>query len=143
MVVPISSVLSKRLYDFGAFWHIQALLLIGNFLAAALVVVVSKKVRTGMMGTELFAGGKVPWLFVARMVGETAGYVLFNLALLLGSAPLTAALDGLSGFYVFIAATIISLWLPALFREKLDRKTLLTKATAIVLIMAGLFLLAR
>ena len=60
---------------------------------------------------------------------------------LTGPASLTAAIDGLSGFFVFIAATAISVWHPSLFKEELNRKTLLTKAISISLIMLGLFLI--
>ncbi len=141
-LVASSAVLSKGLYSSGSFWHIQLLLLAGNFAAAMVMFSLSGNVR-GNIVKEVRNSGKLTLLFMLRMGAETVAYVVFNLALLTGPASLTAALDGLSGFFVFAAATAISVWHPHLFREELDRKTLLTKAVAIAMIMAGLFLLAK
>ncbi|MBI2145126.1 EamA family transporter [Candidatus Woesearchaeota archaeon] len=139
-LITVSLVIPKWLYGFGSFLEIQTLLLAGNFAAALLMLLASGKVRKEVVRGLKDSGG-VRLLFLVRMAVETSAYVAVNLALLMGPASLTVALDGLSGFFVFIAATAISFWRPSLFREELDRKTLLTKAVAISLIMLGLFLL--
>lgn len=139
-LIAASSVLTKALYPSGSFLHIQFFLLVGNFFAAAAVFVASGSIRKNII-SAVKAGGRMRALFAPRMASETLGYVFLNLALLTGSASLTSALDGLSGFFVFIAATFISIWRPSLFKEELDRKTLSTKAVAIALILVGLLLM--
>lgn len=140
-LITISLVISKGLYAYGSFWQVQTFLLAGNFAAALLMFSVSGGTRSNLAKEAMKCSGGMRLLFLVRMAIEISGYVAVNLALLIGPASLTVALDGLSGFFVFIAATAISVWRPALFREELDRKTLLTKAIAISLIMLGLFLL--
>ncbi len=137
-LIAISLVMSKGLYQFGNFWHVQTFLIAGNFAAALVMFSFSRNTRSNII-KEVKSSRGTRLLFLVRMVTETSAYVTVNLALLLGPASLTVALDGLSGFFVFIAATAISVWRPSLFREALDRKTLLTKAAAIAMIIAGVF----
>lgn len=142
-LVTAASLITKWLYSSAGFWQIQLLLLAGNFIAAATAFAVFGKLRNGCLGEFKKAGSGLKSLMLSRMLIEVAGYVIFNVAILTGSVSLSMVLEGLTGFFVFVSATLISAWWPALFREELDRKTLLTKAVAIAMIMAGLFLLAK
>jgi hypothetical protein len=65
--------------------------------------------------------------------------LLYNYAILLGSASLSVALTNMDAIYMLILAILISRFWPGIFREATDRKTLLTKAVAILMIVAGVF----
>lgn len=140
-LVTAASLITKVLYSSAGFWQVQLLLFIGNFIAAVAAFAFFGRLRKGCLGAFRKAGSGLKSLVLSRMLVEVSGYVVFNVAILTGSVSLTMVLDGLTGFFVFAAATVISAWWPALFREELDRKTLLTKAVAILLIMAGLYLI--
>lgn len=138
--VTSASLITKWLYSSAGFWQVQVLLLIGNFIAAAVAFAFFGKLRKGCLGDLKKARPGLKSVLLSRLVVEIVGYVAFNVAILTGSVSLTMVLDGLTGFFVFAVATIISVWWPALFREELSRKALLMKAAAIVMIFAGLVL---
>lgn len=140
-LITAASLITKGLYSSAGFWQIQLLLLAGNLIAAAAAFAVFGKLRKGCLGEFKNARSGLKFLMLFRMFVEIAAYVIFNVAIFTGSVSLSMVLDGLTGFFVFVAATLISAWWPALFREELDRKTLLTKAVAILMIIAGVFII--
>ena len=142
-LVASASVMAKWLYSSGGFLPIQVVMLVGNFVAALVILLFFRKMRQHSLLEFSKSTAKMKIFFIFRMFVDILAYTVYNLALLTGPASLTAVLDSLSGFFVFIAATFISAWWPALFREELDRKALLTKAAAILMIIAGLFLLVK
>ncbi|HIG98583.1 TPA: EamA family transporter [Candidatus Woesearchaeota archaeon] len=139
-IITISSIITKRLYAYESFWDIQLLLMAGNFAAAAFSLAFFSRLRKVSIKEVARSSPGLKALLAGRTVVELLAYVSFNIALLTGPVSLTMVLDGLSGFFVFIVATLVSLWWPALFREELDRKTLLMKAVAIGMIFTGLLL---
>ncbi len=139
--ITSSSLVTKWLYSSAGFWQVQLLVLLGNFIAAAVAFTFFGRLRKGCVSELKKARPGLKSVLLSRLLFEIAGYTVFNVAILTGSVSLTMVLDGLTGFFVFAAATVISAWWPALFREELDRKTLLMKAAAIVMIFAGLVLL--
>ncbi len=141
-LITASALLTKFLYGFGSFAHVQVLLLLGNFSASIIFLAFSKNSRRQMFREIKHNSMGQKYVFGARNVVEFSGYFALNVAILTGPISLTMLLDGLSGFFVFIAATVISIWQPSLFREELDRKTLLIKFAAILIIIAGLVLVS-
>ncbi|MBI3037152.1 EamA family transporter [Candidatus Woesearchaeota archaeon] len=138
-----ASVIAKGLYSSNSHWPVQIALLLGGFAGAAAVMLFSGKLRaavTGELKKSSFGAGSL--LILRQLVGMLA-FVLLNLAILTGPVSLTIAISGLSSFFVLIGATALSLFWPSIIREVVDRKTLLTKAVAIAMIIAGLFLLAK
>ena len=61
-----------------------------------------------------------------------------NFATLLGPLALVWVINGFQPFFVLIYGVILTLVIPGIYREKMDRKTLIQRAVAILLIIAGI-----
>ena len=132
-------VISKWLYSETSFWTVQLLLGLGTGLAALLILQVFATKKREFFN-EVSALKRLGFLqFGARQLFFIVGGLVFSLAIMTGSASLSAALVQLSALYVFIMATVLSRFLPHILEEKIDKKTLLTKAAAILMIIAGVF----
>jgi len=69
--------------------------------------------------------------------------IFFNQwALVLGSAALVYALEGFQVIFVFIIATLMSIFLPHIVKEKLDKRNMLLKLLALTIMIIGILILA-
>ena len=142
-VTSATSVIAKGLYSSNSYWPVQIALLLGNFAGAAAVMLFSGKLRATVIGELKRSNFSASSLLILRQLVGLLAFVLLNLAILTGPVSLTIAISGLSSFFVLIGATVLSLFWPSIMREVVDKKTLLTKALAIAMIIEGLFLAAK
>ncbi len=63
-------------------------------------------------------------------------------ALSLGSAALVFAFEGFQVLFVFIIASLLSIFLPSIIKEELDKRNLILKILALILMIAGILVLA-
>lgn len=132
-------ILSKWLYSETSYWTVQFLMGLGTGSAALLTLLVLGEERKKFM-SELMKLKKATVLQLGfRQLTITAGFLVFGLALMTGSASLSTALVQLAALFVFIIATALSHWWPNVLKEASDKKTLLTKAVAIAMVIAGVF----
>jgi len=85
---------------------------------------------------------KVSLLFLSNQGFSAFAFILLNLAISLVSVPLINALQGLQYIFIFFFALIISKKFSYLFQEELEKKVILQKIIAIILILIGLFILS-
>lgn len=103
------------------------------FLSAKFRRVFKKDFKQLSCGTK----GKV---FMIALMDESA--VLVNMwALSLGPVALISVLGGLQSVYVFIIVVLISLFRPHIIKEELDKRNILLKLTALVIIICGVLML--
>lgn len=85
------------------------------------------------------------WGLLLLVVGMTIlskiGLVFNVWALTLGPVALVASLEGVQVIFVFIMAVLLSIFLPRIIKEELDRKNLFLKLLALVLMLGGIGLL--
>jgi len=81
-------------------------------------------------------------VFGTQSLGAVGG-VLQNYAISLGSVSLVASLQGLQYALLLILVTITSFFYPKILREDYNKKRIIKKITAIVLIALGLYFLVR
>ena len=136
-LTAVSIVITKWLYGFASFWEVEFLLGLGVAVSALVTLVVSGRSVVFVRDISRFRG--VFFLLLLRELVVVCGLLAFGFALMLGSASLTTALSELAGFFTFVFAVFLSFRLPGLFVEPVDKKTLLTKALAIAIIVAGVF----
>ena len=79
-------------------------------------------------------------LFVRNLIAFIA-ICFFYLAIAKGPISLLMAVNGIGPLFVFIYATLASLFLPKYIKEELDSSTLLQKSLAIILIVIGVILI--
>ncbi|MFH1292474.1 MAG: DMT family transporter [bacterium] len=70
------------------------------------------------------------------------GAFLNQWALSLGPVALVFAMEGFQVIFVFAIATLLSLFLPGIVKEELDKKNILLKLTALSLMIIGILILA-
>jgi len=113
---------------------------IGTFLAA-LIILYKKGYIKELITAPKQAGGKSSILFFTGQASGAMFFVLVNYAIFLGSVTLVNALQGVQYVFVLILSIlVVSIW-PKALKEKIERKTLLIKVVAILLIFVGLFFL--
>jgi drug/metabolite transporter (DMT)-like permease len=149
----LSFVLSKYLYSAvpSSFWTAYILKAMGATLGAVIVFAIFKEVRQEVLKTKPQGGLgkkfslKPTALFLGNQsVGATAN-ILQNWAIALAPLPFVAFINALQGTqYVFILvfSIIISLKFPKIIKEAVSKGIVLQKICAILLIGAGLALLA-
>ena len=137
----ISLVLMKWVFDAGTpFWHTQILAGIGLGVATLAVLLFSGKVKR--FAKDLAALKNKMAILLIREGISIISVLTSYFALRLGPASLTAALGDTVSAYTFVMAILLSTWLPRIVKEETDKKTLLTKAAAIGLIMVGLYFIS-
>ncbi len=137
-ITSVAWVLVKWLYSSLPFWPIQILVGMGSVFAA-LIFLVAMSRKMGFVGEFSRLKKSVLAQLGVRELAVTGAFLVFNLALMTGPASLGIALVQLSALYAFVIAALLSRFHPHIMREVIDRKTLLTKALAIVMVIAGVF----
>lgn len=122
----------------GFFW-----LRIGSFLMAVLFLLVPL-FRSQIVSDLRRPGkeqGRAKSLVLTNQLIGSAGFVLLNIAIDLGSVTLVNALQGLQYVFIFIIAAILGKWIREV-REPSSPRIALEKAIAIIFILIGLGFLA-
>lgn len=141
------SVLAKYAYMGQPFWSGFIWIRAGSFLTAILFLFLFRK----EILSEVFVKPKIieskknaAVFFINQGVGSGAN-ILQNWAIALAPlafVPIVSALQGTQYVFLLLFAVFLSLKFPQIMREEISRKTLLQKIAAILLIGAGLVILA-
>jgi uncharacterized membrane protein len=88
---------------------------------------------------ESFRGlsNKVKFSLASYALFQFAGLALVNLAMSMGPVSLVTSVGGFQTLAVLIIAAIISIKFPYILREELDKRTVLQKIIAIILLLVG------
>ncbi len=139
--------LAKYVYLALPFWHGLIWIKIGSLLAA-LLFIFSGEVRDELFRKEKKKGSfniKTGILFVINQGFGAAGAILQNWAIALAGVAyvsIVVALQGVQYFFIFIFALLLSWRFPEILNEGRGKKIIAQKITAILLIGAGLAILA-
>jgi len=137
----VSIVMIKRVYMIKPFFNAYVWSRIGFFLTA-MILLLREKNRQVIFRTAKSAG-KSSWLWViSNKALAGVGAFLVNVAVATGSVSVVYSMQGVQYAFIFIFAVILSVKLPAILREELNRSELWHKILAIMLIGLGLILLS-
>ena len=83
-------------------------------------------------------------LFLVLILATVAhvGAFFNQWALSLGPVALVFAFEGFQVLFVFVIASLLSIFLPNIIKEELDRRNLILKILALILMIAGILVLA-
>lgn len=141
LLTSANVIIAKWLYSRAPFWSVFVLEGLGTGISALVFLAIfalrNKKLPDALLGLGRGVYAKLGM----RQVVMSSAFVAFSLAVLKGSPSLTYALSSLDSMFAFFIATLLSLFMPHVIEEVIDRKTLLTKAFAIAIIIAGVFLI--
>ena len=110
-------------------------------LGFALTLFVSRKFRKSF--NEEFK--KLDWNLAGWVFGlsflDNFGMLLNQWALVFGVAAMVFAFEGSQTLFVFILATLLSIFYPRIVKEELDRKNIILKLVALVFMIVGVLIL--
>lgn len=98
--------------------------------------------RRGLFSGEERPKGKTGLLFLGGQISGAAGFILLNYAISLAKVSLVNAFQGLQYAFLFLILLILSVRWPKIIKESLERSIIIKKVAAILLIGAGLVLIA-
>jgi uncharacterized membrane protein len=136
LLMAIYGISLKYMLGFMDHWSLLFWVNFGGMLGGFLFLSVSR-IRNNFLNDMKKLGRKG---LVFRYLGVSAyylGIIPYYIALSLGPVSLVSGVNSIQPFFVFLYATIISLFIPKIIREKIDKTTLILKLIAVCLIFIG------
>jgi hypothetical protein len=143
--LSLSFVLLKYVYLAQSFWSGFIWTKIGGFLMALLFLIFIREIKENISKNKLTYKKKTAIIFFANQAGGAGANILQNWAIALAPLVYVAVINALQGIqYVFLLllSIFISLRFPQMLKERISGKIILQKIFAILLIGAGLALIA-
>jgi uncharacterized membrane protein len=140
LIIAIYTIVNKALLGYLDFWSLFFWDISGTFLGAMSLLSFSKN-RKCLKETVASVGRRV---FLVTFVGEgmyVTGTLCSLVALSLVEAPLASAFFGLQPFYVFFYILLLSLFLPKILKEDINKTTITLKIVAIAMMFIGTWLI--
>lgn len=140
--------LAKYVYDKQSFWHGLILIRLGVFFSVAAFPFIFKEVKEELLSTktaEKKKSLKSTALFLINQGVGALGTIFQNWAISISPlvfVPIVIAMSGLQYVFIFSLAVFFSIFYPKLIKEDISRGVMLQKIAAILLISAGLIILA-
>ena len=136
-LTSISLIIAKHIYNITSFWSAFLWLRVTGF--TALLVLLLPSVRRDATRTFKAMNPRIKGLMIFKMVIDFSAFVFGGYALMKGPTSLVAALSSsLLPLFVFILALGVSIYFPSIIKEELDKKSILTKAAAVALVIIGI-----
>ena len=140
LIIAVYTIVDKYLLGLLNFWSVFFWNILGTF-CGAIMLLSRPKLRKIFHDTISSIAKKI---VLVTIVGEgmyVAGTVCSLVALSLVEAPLASAFFGLQPFYVFFYVLFLSIFLPRILKEEINKLTLVLKISAIALIFVGTWLI--
>lgn len=131
---------AKYLLDFMSEWHLILWSSLGSLLAV-LPILCREPMRREF--AAYFRRG--PFLLSALLADEVFDFLgrgAFIFAYAVGSVALVSSVAALQPFITLIYVIALGLFVPGVLEEELDRKTIALKTVAVILIIAGVYLVS-
>lgn len=144
LLFSISFFLAKIVYSEIPFWSGFIWMRLGGFLTA-LFFLFYKEVREELFRRKTSFKPKTAGIFFLAQTLGAGSAILQNFAIALvpfGFLPFVSALEGIKYLFVLILAILLSLKFPQLLKEEVSKKVVLQKIFAVLLLGAGLAILA-
>ena len=140
LIIAIYTILEKYLLTYFDFWSLFFWSITGALLGVTLLLAF-KKPRKQFTKTIPNIGKKGLFL---TFIGEgiyVAGALFSLIALSSANASIASALFGLQPFYIFFYTLFLSIFLPKILTEDLNKQTIILKICAIALMFSGTYLI--
>jgi len=132
---------SKVLYTAQPFLSAFIWLRLGSLLAV-LVFLIPPSWRQEIFKNFKKLKGQHAKIFLANQAFAGAGFTLQNYAIAIGSVTLVNALQGVQYALLIILGGLLTMIYPKLISENISRAVIIQKIAAVILIAAGIYLLA-
>ena len=118
------------------FWNFIGSLIIGFFLFCF------SKIRSNFLKDIKRVGRAVLFWRILNTSMGLAAIILYYIAISSGLVSLVSAVTSVEPFFVFIFAILFSLFVPRVLKEDIGKRALVAKTLAVILIIAGTWLIA-
>lgn len=141
LAFAVSFGMTKIAYDTQPFISAFTWMRFGS-LAVALLFLLSSNVRKEIAQAFGTLKTKTGALFLGSQAMGGLGFVCINYAISLASVSLVNALQGVQYAFLLILAVVASLKYPKMLQESMNKKTLILKSVAVVVIGVGLYMVS-
>lgn len=142
LLSSIGVIAAKHIYSITSFWSAFLWFRLSSF--AALGVLLAPSIRKDFAMTFKQMKPRIRGLMGFKMIVDFSAFIFSGLAILNGPISLVTALSSSAlPLFVFMLTLVTSLYLPKLIKEGIDRKAILIKVFAIVLIIVGIIFVNR
>jgi len=133
----VSTIIMKYLLNFADFWTIFSYIRIGSFIAITPIFCLNFKDFSNIIKKRK----KVVGVIICSRTVSLVARLLLTIALSLGYVTLVNALTSVQPFFVFLYATILSVFYPKILKEELRKEIIGLKLIAIIMIFVGAILI--
>jgi len=137
--VAFNAIIIKHLLEYYSYWTVFAWT---TFFAGLLGLIFFYKHIKSFQQTLRISGWTGAWLYALSETISSISTLIYTLAVSLWFVSLVSSVVTIQYLFVFLWAVMLSRLKPRLFSEQITKKIVAQKITAIVLIIAGIFLIA-
>ncbi len=134
----LSGIITKYLLDFADFWTIFGYGRFGSLLAS---IPIFYFYLPDLISSVRKHGKKVIGVITINQTVELSATLIHTVALSIGFVTLVSALSSLQTFFVLIIATLVTIFYPKMFKEKINKRILIAKLAAIIMLFFGVILI--
>jgi hypothetical protein len=128
---------AKYLLSVTSFWSAFLWLRLTN--STALFVLFVPPIKNRFIETFRSMKNSIRGLLAFKMIIDFSAFIFAGYALLKGPASLVVALEvAAAPLFTFASALFITIYFPKIIKEKIDKKSILTKLLALVFIVIGI-----
>ena len=136
-----SDILVKHILSFYDYWHFLFWSLIGGLLGGFLIFCFLKVRRNFNGNFRAISKGVFFWVGISTCLAYV-GFISYYLAVSLESISLVAAVPSIEPFFVLLLTVLLSSLTRGALREEVDKRAIVLKISAFVLIIVGAWLIA-
>ena len=141
LIYAIQAVILKSLYVAHPFWDLTVYLGFGEFLPTPLLLLLIPTFRSRFIKSLSGLKPRGWMLLIFAMVFVTTASISGLWAIAAGPVTLVSVLRGFQSIFVLIYAVFLSIWFPKILKEELSKSIIGIKATAVLLMGIGLYLI--
>ncbi|EKD56586.1 MAG: putative membrane protein, DUF6 family [uncultured bacterium] len=138
ITVSASAVMMKYIFGQANFWQCMIWIVIGEIITSIIISILFKKSLFKIFNLTALKG-KI--LVIFNEILSSSALIIYSLALTLGSVTLIGALSTSNPIFVFLMALLMSIFVPKILKEEIDKNTIILKIFAIIIMGAGIYLL--
>ncbi len=137
LIGSVGAIIAKYFYGVLSFWSAFLWIRIMGF--TALIFLLMGSVRRDAIKTYNVMPGKIKLLMAFKMVIDFSAFIFLGYALANGPVSLVSALSSaILPLYIFVLTLVTSIYLPSLIKEEIDKRSILIKICAFMLIIIGI-----
>ena len=136
-LAAVSSVSAKHIYNAAGFWSAFIWIRLASF--SALFVLFVPSIKNQFYETFRRMKIKITGLLIFKMIIDFSAFIFAGYALLSGAVSLVIVLaSSLTPLFIFILTLFTSIYFPKIISEDINKKSIITKLLAIILIITGI-----